>query len=98
MNFLEALQEIKNGNRVARRGWAGKGMFLYLTSGTEIPVTQLKNETLKNLFGIGVNIEGDATVKIRSHIDLKSADGSIVIGWCPSQTDMLEEDWYLVVF
>ena len=27
------------------------------------------------------------------NIDMKTADGSITIGWAPSQVDMLAEDW-----
>jgi hypothetical protein len=46
-----------------------------------------RNEVLKN-------IEGD--IKINAHIDMKSADGSIVIGWLASQTDMLSNDWAIV--
>ena len=30
MNFGEALQELKNGNKVARSGWNGKGLWLEL--------------------------------------------------------------------
>ena len=35
-------------------------------------------------------------VEICSHIDMKSADNKIVIGWLASQTDMLAEDWEIV--
>lgn len=30
MNFGEAIQELKRGNRVCRTGWNGKGMWLEL--------------------------------------------------------------------
>jgi hypothetical protein len=30
MHFGEVLEELKNGNRVARAGWNGKGMWLVL--------------------------------------------------------------------
>ena len=32
-------------------------------------------------------------IKFNDHIDMKTADGSITIGWAPSQVDMLAEDW-----
>jgi hypothetical protein len=35
-------------------------------------------------------------VKINPHIDMKASDGSIVIGWLASQTDMLSDDWFIV--
>ncbi|GAB6391909.1 MAG: hypothetical protein MdMp014T_1282 [Treponematales bacterium] len=33
---------------------------------------------------------------IRPHLDMKTADGSIQIGWLASQTDMLADDWRVV--
>ena len=30
MNFGKAIEELKNGKRVCRRGWNGKGIFLEL--------------------------------------------------------------------
>ena len=30
MNFGEALEALKNGKFVARKGWNGKGMYLWL--------------------------------------------------------------------
>ena len=31
MDFSKALRELKNGNKVARQGWNGKGMYLFLS-------------------------------------------------------------------
>lgn len=33
MNFGHALEMLKHGKRVARKGWNGKGMYLYLADG-----------------------------------------------------------------
>lgn len=35
-------------------------------------------------------------VRINAHIDMKAADGSIVVGWLASQTDVQADDWYIV--
>lgn len=95
MNFGCAIEALKNGMKVARKGWNGKGMFVYLTTGTEVPAVNMRPDTAQHLFGDTL-IEGDTTVKINSHIDMKTADGSITIGWLASQVDMLEEDWEVV--
>ena len=29
MNFGKALEELKNGNKIAREGWNGKGMYIF---------------------------------------------------------------------
>lgn len=92
MNFGKALELLKEGKKVARSGWNGKGMFIYLTTGTIVPVVNLKKETANHLFGERL-LECDETVEIKSHIDMKAADGSITIGWNPSQVDMFAEDW-----
>ena len=36
------------------------------------------------------------TVKVMPYITMKAADGSIVMGWLASQTDMLADDWVIV--
>lgn len=88
MNFGEALENLKQGKKVTRKGWNGKGMYLYLTKGSEVPFSKLKEETQKALITYP-----NTVVTINGHIDMKSADGSIVVGWLASQTDMLAEDW-----
>jgi hypothetical protein len=93
MNFSQALDKLKKGEKVARSGWNGKGMFIYLVQGNEISVPNLRNEALKH---VGMNRATSEKVKINSHIDMQSADGSIVVGWLASQTDMLAEDWQVV--
>ena len=95
MNFGKAIEELKKGKKVSRNGWNGKGMFIYLTFGSEVPVVSLKQETANHLFG-GRILECDETVTINPHIDMKAADDSIVIGWLASQTDMIAEDWHIV--
>lgn len=39
------------------------------------------------------NTEGPPTLVVAPHIDMRAADGSLVIGWLASQTDMLAMDW-----
>lgn len=89
MNFGEALKALKDGKAVARKGWNGKGMFLTLQNGSEVTGTDMRNEPAKNYYG-------DSKVKICPHIDMKAADGTYVVGWLASQTDMLAEDWEVV--
>lgn len=96
MDFGEALKGLKQGNKVARKGWNGKGMFIYMTSGSIVPVVNLKQETVDAIFGENALLEGDTTVIIQPHIDMKAADGTITIGWNASQVDMQAEDWLLL--
>lgn len=88
--FDQALQLLKNGKRVARAGWNGKGMFLVLVPGSEFPVTADRpfGQVAPELIG--------QTVKYQSHVDMYTAQGTFV-PWLASQADLLSEDWELVV-
>lgn len=85
MTFGHAIELLKLGCKMARKGWNGKGMFLYLIKGAEF------QNALK--YGYG---EYEREPTITSSIAMKTAQNTIVIGWLASQTDMLAEDWHIV--
>lgn len=86
MNFGQALDELKRGGRVAREGWNGKGMFLFLVPGSRFVVNRPPL--------LGIYPEG-TEISYHSHVDMKTAQGDVV-PWLCSQTDMLAEDWCVV--
>ncbi len=88
MNYGEALELMKSGKRVARTGWNGKDMFIAIQEESIISAAQARGGVAKFLANDGVE-----SIKILSHIDMKATDGSIVVGWLASQTDMLAGDW-----
>lgn len=83
MNFGEALAALKEGKRVSRSGWNGKGMFLFLVPGSTFKVNRAP---LLGIYPAGTE------VNYHAHIDMKTADGTVV-PWLASQTDVLAEDW-----
>lgn len=85
MTFSEALAEIKNGYKLARKGWNGLDMFIFLVPGSTFKVNRAPL--------LGIYPEG-TEINYRSHIDMKTADGSIVT-WVASQSDLIEEDWII---
>ena len=91
MNFGQAIEAMKNGKRVARAGWNGKGMYVAIQAGSTITKEQARGGVAKFLAD-----DGAESIAICSHIDMKAADGSVVVGWLASQTDMLAEDWEIV--
>lgn len=93
MNFGQAIEALKAGSRVRRAGWNGKGMWLALTDGSERAVRDGK---FSGAAAALVAAEQPAAVRIGAHIDMRAADGTLVIGWLASQTDMLAEDWEIV--
>ena len=86
MNFGEALEELKAGNKVARSGWNGKDMFLFLVPGSTFVVNRHPL--------LGIYPEG-TEISYHAHVDMKTAQG-YVVPWLCSQTDMLAEDWEIV--
>ncbi|SEN60615.1 DUF2829 domain-containing protein [Palleronia pelagia] len=94
LSFSEALSALKAGAAVAREGWNGKGMWIALTPGSAFEAKYAKcgHAAAKR----ASEILPDEEIELLPHIDMRAADGSMVIGWLASQTDMLAEDWMIV--
>jgi hypothetical protein len=85
-SFGNAIANMKNGKKVARLGWNGKGMFIFLVEGSEFKVSRAP---LNKIYPEGTDII------YRPHIDMKGVDGSISV-WNPTNNDCLAEDWVIV--
>lgn len=95
LNFGLAIEALKMGKRVSRSGWNGKGMFLYLVNGRNLPAEHIREGS--ELRKVLDSMDADpGFVKLGSHIAMKAADNSIVTGWLASQTDMLADDWQIL--
>lgn len=88
MNFGQALEALKNGAYVTRKGWNGKNMFLWLKPGTIVREEWCHDPTLLKLAR-----ENGGTVEALPTICMKTADNKVLTGWLASQTDMLSNDW-----
>jgi hypothetical protein len=86
LTFSQALECLKEGKRVAREGWNGKDMFIFLVDGSTFQV----NRAPLNKF-----YEEGTEVNYHAHVDMKTADGQIV-PWLVSQTDLLANDWVIL--
>lgn len=85
-NFDFALEWLKVGKAVARAGWNGKGMFVYLVPANSYPA---QTGVARAFFG------GGALVPYNAYFALKGVDGSVNT-WVPSISDLLADDWQLV--
>ncbi len=95
MDFGDAIRAMKAGKKVARAGWNGKGMWVAYTPGITFPKEYAKDgHAAKHRADEIATAGGEVT--LLPHIDMRAADGSMVIGWLASQTDMLAEDWAVV--
>ena len=94
MKFGEAIEHARNGKKIARHGWNGKGMYVYMKPGRLIPLdkwhaTMPSEEPTEEEKTKGY-------VVINPHLDMINEQGDRIIGWNPSQADMLVYDWYIV--
>jgi hypothetical protein len=88
--FGEALELMKEGYKVARKGWAGKGwagkdMWIALLNMTE-------HESHKSV-SLDDGSKDSYMFKVNPYITMKTVDNKLQHGWVPSQQDMLSEDW-----
>lgn len=87
MGFDLALLALKRGHKVARAGWSGKGMFLYLVPGSQFKVSEGRP--------LAAHLPVGSDVTYHAHIDMKTAQDTHV-PWLASQTDVLAEDWQIL--
>lgn len=110
-SFGQALEALKQGKRVARHGWNGKGMFIFMRPADELNIDMVidkvkslpqtvKDYYLKDVLDDNGNriIPADENdkVKFTAYLCMKASDGTIVNGWLASQTDMLSVDWQIL--
>jgi hypothetical protein len=94
MSFGEAIALMEAGLCVARAGWNGKGMWIAKsgeTTGVEVQADKFWSQAGRDY---AASNGGSATV-VATTI-MRAADGTIVMGWLASQTDMYAKDWCLV--
>ena len=104
MTFGEALEAMQQGRKVQRAGWNGKGMWVALTPGSTITLDKARNGAAELLAEEMLRKDPlqshprpqDRSMVVGAHIDMRAADGSLVVGWLSSQTDMLAVDWQVV--
>ena len=83
MNFGQAIETLKNGGKVARAGWNGKGLCLEL----QVP-DEYSKMTLPYIYIQYPAFPASETAP-NNHLNGR-------VPWLASQTDILAEDWLIV--
>ena len=84
LNFGLALEAAKLGYRIARKGWNGKGMYVFLAKEPDFHTDADLSEF------------EDTAVECGDCLCLRTAQRTLQMGWLASQNDMLADDWYIV--
>ncbi|ENM7338129.1 DUF2829 domain-containing protein [Escherichia coli] len=92
-DFSDALMWLKDGKKVARRGWNGENQFCWLVPDKQgasrlTPIKHAANGELEINFDSPLAPYG-------AHFVLKNAQG-VVVPWMPSVGDLLACDWFVV--
>jgi len=83
MNFGQVIEGLKAGLCFMRKGWNGKGMFVYYVPENSYPV---QTEIAKAYFG------KNALVPYNPYIAIKNVNDTVST-WVPSINDIFAEDW-----
>lgn len=84
LDFSDALINIREGNRVSRKGWNGKGMYVFLANNIQFDT----DADISEFNGFDVSVS-DLLV-------LRTAQGTFQPGWLATQSDLLADDWYVL--
>ena len=83
-DFSDALDLLKEGHKLQRRGWNGKGMFIYFVpAGVYNPKTEVAKKEVED------------NVPYGAYLAIKTVQG-YVVPWIPSQIDLLAEDYIII--
>ena len=107
MSFGKALELVKTGGLISRKGWVYEGKFVFLRPSDSIEleavvrVVKSLPQKVKDYYSNELDFyfeEGEDKVKFTSYLCLKDENGRIVNGWTPSQEDLLSDDWVEFIF
>lgn len=96
LNFGSALEALKDGKRLARAGWNGKGMFIVLMPRLQLPSFNTQEPGPKVNDRTAKHIGPDAPLDSQPYFAMWTATRQWQPGWLASQADMLASDWAVV--
>lgn len=102
MNFGQAVESLSKGKRVARTGWNGVGLFIFMQVPSEIkrdivPKMQSLPQAVKDEFERRFNDPNEQIDSIYYSDQLALVNPSnLITGWSPSVSDSLAIDWIVL--
>lgn len=86
LTFGHAIEAVKQGKKIAREGWNGKGMFVYYIPANKYPFSTEAGKSLA---------DEEGKVSYNAYLAIKNVNGTVST-WVPSINDVLAEDWTIV--
>lgn len=94
-NFGQAIEALKEGKRVARQGWNGKGMFIF----QQVPA-EISEATTQVMYSLPKSVKNEfakrgGSIRYKNQLAMVYPDNTIY-GWVASPSDVLENDWCIL--
>lgn len=96
LTFGHAIEAAKQGKKIARKGWNGKGMWVVLMPALSLPPYSSQKPGAKVNDRTAKHIGHDTPLDSQPYFAMWTALGQWQPGWLASQADMLAEDWEIV--
>jgi hypothetical protein len=102
MNFGQAIEALKEGKKVQRTGWNGKGLFVFMQVPSIInreivPKMQSLPQSVKDEFERRFNDPNEQIDAIYYDNQLALVNPSnLITGWAASVSDSLANDWVVL--
>jgi hypothetical protein len=102
MDFGKAIEALKEGKMVQRKGWNGKGLFVFMQVPARIgkpivPKMQSLPQSVKDEFAKRFNDPTREIDAIYYENQLALVDTeNFISGWAPSVSDSLAGDWIVL--
>jgi hypothetical protein len=96
LTFGDAIKRAKEGCKVARQGWNGKGMYIAYMPGMKLAAYNDQSAECRVNDRTSGFVGKDTELEILPYFAMFTADKKWLPGWLASQTDMLADDWVVV--
>lgn len=90
-----AIEQMREGRKVRRAGWNGKGMWIVLMPALSLPPFSCQAPGAKVNDRTAKHIGVDTPLESQPYIAMWTAQGLWQPGWLCSQNDLLANDWEL---
>ena len=95
LSFGQAIEALKQGKRVARQGWNGKGMFVFKQVPANVPIQYVPNmqslpQDVKDEF-----VKRGVALTYSNQMCIVKQDNTMD-SWVPSSSDVFAEDWEII--
>jgi hypothetical protein len=96
MTLPEIQPRLYEGCIALRDSWGGDGSYIFIRSAVTVAPNIIENIMTMPTIVKEHLIKKGQPIKFGSHICLYDGKSEVLVGWIPSQQDMLANDWNVI--